>query len=451
MITFTTQTITGFTASPSFVNQVAWNGSVLVAVGTTGTVGLLSTSVDGTTWVSQAITGLPAYNIRCIAWNGSYWLAGGQATSLASALSVSTTTFPTSWTSITANISASIGGSVNSLGWNGRTWVAAGQNSNATVGQLAYISTTSAAAITSGTTWSSSAPPTSIYLLGVAWNGTVWIVVGAKSATASVIFTGPSWLIGSAPVWTLRAIPATYVQSVAAQVLLPYVGDTGTTANFLNPGVALSTAVSGYLTNGDSVVRLNFAPSGGTTIGGAGTGTGTGIVFGINGSTVGNWTTAGLALNGAGTIASYTLDVTGTARTTSNTYLANSGGSVAIGTSGALPAFSGLAVTGGLSLTNGYRPLYSNVTTSPLTTGAYGYHYNITSTAVTAITIGGTAVAADSNAYWVFRNNTGSYLSITVTYSASGGGTGPLTIPPGTSTTLMYLGSGSGSAAYVFF
>ena len=114
-----------------------------------------------------------------------------------------------------------------------------------------------------------------------------------------------------------------------------------------------------------------------------------------------------------------------------------------------------VAVTGGLSVTNGFRPNYALITTTgPITTASYGYgtHFNITNSGFNAITVNNTANTADSNAYWVFRNNTASYLAVTITYTTSGGGTGATSIPPLTSLTIMYSGASSGgSGAYVFF
>jgi hypothetical protein len=121
-----------------------------------------------------------------------------------------------------------------------------------------------------------------------------------------------------------------------------------------------------------------------------------------------------------------------------------------------MPGFTGMSINGGLFLSNGYRPLYSNVTASTLTTGAYGYHYNITTSAFASLILaapGGVAGnVADYNAYWVFRNNTASYLSVAVTYTVSGGGgANTITIPPATSTTIMFIATTGGNAGVVFF
>ena len=115
-----------------------------------------------------------------------------------------------------------------------------------------------------------------------------------------------------------------------------------------------------------------------------------------------------------------------------------------------------LAVAGGLTLTNGYRPTYTGVSaTGAITTSAssYGTHYNITTTSLTSIVLGGgTGSAGDYGAYWVFRNNTGSYLPITFTYTISAGSsTSVVTIPPGNSVTAMFTSTSGGSNGIALF
>ena len=110
-------------------------------------------------------------------------------------------------------------------------------------------------------------------------------------------------------------------------------------------------------------------------------------------------------------------------------------------------------------MTNGYRLLYSNISNSntsgaPLTlpaTNAYGTHFNITNTGFGFVQITSQA-SADANAYWVFRNNTGTYLSITVSYTTTASGPTTMTIPPANSVTLMYTGATTSvTTGYVFF
>jgi hypothetical protein len=117
---------------------------------------------------------------------------------------------------------------------------------------------------------------------------------------------------------------------------------------------------------------------------------------------------------------------------------------------------------GALTLANGLRPLYERVTSGTTITpaaGSYGTHYDITITGITGISIGYPATGSnnwsnDSNGYWVFRNNTSSYLNITMTYTNAAANIYPtsLSIPPSNSTTLMatYPGGGSNSN-YILF
>jgi hypothetical protein len=121
-----------------------------------------------------------------------------------------------------------------------------------------------------------------------------------------------------------------------------------------------------------------------------------------------------------------------------------------------------LTVTGALTLANGYRPLYSKITTGTSitpTSNSYGTHYDINTSGITGLSIaypGSTAAlwSNDSNGYWVFRNNTGSYLNLAITYSAAVPNIYPsnMIIPPGNAVTLMatYPGGGANSN-YVLF
>jgi hypothetical protein len=132
-------------------------------------------------------------------------------------------------------------------------------------------------------------------------------------------------------------------------------------------------------------------------------------------------------------------------------------GSVGIGTSAPATA---LDVSGGLTIRNGYRPLYALVTgtsltpstTPAITSNNYGTYFNITNSGFSTLTLPTSTYSTDANAFWVLRNNTSSYLSITTTYTGTGGGgSATLSIPPANSTTLMFTSNISGSAAYTFF
>jgi hypothetical protein len=112
-------------------------------------------------------------------------------------------------------------------------------------------------------------------------------------------------------------------------------------------------------------------------------------------------------------------------------------------------------VSGGLTVRNGFRPLYMNVSGTSLTVPAnsFGTHYNITNSGFSALTLPTINWSNDSNGYWIFRNNTSSYLSTTVTYTTAGttAPTNPVVIPPSNSTTIMVTYPGASTSNYVLF
>ena len=98
-----------------------------------------------------------------------------------------------------------------------------------------------------------------------------------------------------------------------------------------------------------------------------------------------------------------------------------------------------------------FRPNYSNVTSSSLTipNSSYGSLFNITSSSLASITWPAVNFTTDSNYYWILRNNTASYLSITNTYTTSGTTSlpQPMSIPPGTSVNVLVTGTSN----YIMF
>jgi hypothetical protein len=106
---------------------------------------------------------------------------------------------------------------------------------------------------------------------------------------------------------------------------------------------------------------------------------------------------------------------------------------------------------GSLTILNGYRPNYSNVTAISLspTSNQYGTHYNITNAGFSGITFpnitNGSSII-ESNAYFVFRNNTGTYLSVCNTYTGISG-PATMTIPPSNSVTVL----AGGGTSWVLF
>jgi len=198
----------------------------------------------------------------------------------------------------------------------------------------------------------------------------------------------------------------------------------GTTTGLTSPYTLASNSVVTFYTDGTSY----YANAGG---GGGG------------GSTVSNYFSNGAVLLATGTSTGL--------QGSSNLFFSNSSN---LGIQTITPA-TALDVNGGVTIRNGYRPLYSNVTTTPLTVAAnsYGTHFNITTSTLAAITLPTIVWASDSNAYWVFRNNTGTYLSVTFTYTSAGttAPTNPVTIPPANSVTMMITYPGGTTSNYVLF
>ena len=229
----------------------------------------------------------------------------------------------------------------------------------------------------------------------------------------------------------------------------------GTTLN-VTGNVTTSSATSnsiGGTTLSNTIVTVGAATTGATTSGSVNVSGGffiNGVAFtgGGGGGTITNYYSNGAVLLATGT----TTGLQGT----SNFFFNTTSNFLGIQTTTPVTA---LDVNGGLTIRNGLRPLYSNVILGSLSSGvyspppnAYGFHFNITTTAITGITIPAVVPATDSNAYWVFRNNTGNYLSINFTYTTAGTTfpTNPVVIPPANSTTMMLTYPGS-VLGYVLF
>lgn len=94
----------------------------------------------------------------------------------------------------------------------------------------------------------------------------------------------------------------------------------------------------------------------------------------------------------------------------------------------------------GTSLTAGTSPAIS--------TSTYGTYYYITNSGFNSLTLPTTTAGSTVGSYWVLRNNTSTYLSVTVTNNANL--SNPLVIPPSNSTTIVVT-TASSSPAYVLF
>ena len=298
------------------------------------------------------------------------------------------------------------------VAWNGSLWVAGG-NGGGAASSLMWS--------TDGKTWNASANNTfSTNGNSVAWNGNLWVAAGFGIGAASNMMwstDGTTWnastnsTFSAAGVGVASAIPLTTYAIPPSQI-----GDV----TLSNSIVTVGAATAGSTTSGSVNV------SGGYFVNGVALSTGGG-----GGSTISGSTTSGNVLLATGTSTGIQGNTNLFFNTTSNF----------LGIQTTTPA-TALDVNGGLTIRNGYRPIYSNVSTGTsltISANTYGTHYNITTSAITAITLPTVTGATDSNAYWVFRNNTGTYLSITFTYTTAGTTfpTNPVTIPPANSITMM--------------
>ena len=266
---------------------------------------------------------------------------------------------------------------------------------------------------------------TGFYINGVAVGGGGATISGTTTSGTVLLATGTSTGIQGNANMSFASEVLTISNSASGNTSITLIGLSGTNAGSTNFGIAggANNFISGSAT-GDACLRacnrLHFA----------------------SGS--------------SGNTASFIPGIT-----VSNTF-------VGINNTGA-PA-TALDVNGGVTIRNGFRPLYNYFTGSgPITPSitSYGTHYYIINSAVTGITIPAPIITTDTNAHWVFRNATGSYLSITVTwptqYYPTAGGTlttfspavFPTTsfipIPPQNAITIMFAWtSGGNQGSYCF-
>jgi hypothetical protein len=281
--------------------------------------------------------------------------------------------------------------------------------------------------------------------------GVFWTLA---NATASTLTIGITYTSGSGLGSSISLAPGSSVNIywngtsfTSTNGQGPISGATGPTniltANGSNAAIGQTGMTFSSATN---IVTVGGATAGSTTTGSV--------------NVAGGYFVNGVQLSGGSAISTYSnagavLFATGTStglQGSSNLFFSNSSN---LGIQTTTPA-TALDVNGGVTIRNGYRPIYSNVssgTSLTVSANSYGTHFNITASTLTGITLPTITWSTDSNAYWVFRNNTGTYLSITFTYTGSytSAPTNPVTIPPANSTTIMMTYPGGTTSNYVLF
>ena len=162
----------GTTIFTSFGLEVAWNGSMWVAVG--GGFNSIAYSYDGINWTGLGKSVLTGYG-HAIAWNGTMWVVPGAGSN-----TLAYSYDGINWTGLGNSIFSGAYG----VAWNGRMWIAVGEGSNA----VAYSY--------DGITWVGLGNMSFTAAgVGVAWNGTMWILLsGGGANTIAYSYDGLNWI-----------------------------------------------------------------------------------------------------------------------------------------------------------------------------------------------------------------------------------------------------------------
>jgi hypothetical protein len=254
-------------------NMLALSNWVAVGSNAGGTIGIIQSSSNGTTWSSN--TNAFTVAVNCIAWNDSYFLAGGQGTQ-----TMQISYDGIAWSNITNGFGTTTG-TVNGLGWNGQTWVAVGAangpvapfiqtSSNGTswttqtsaftvagrcVGWNGYLwvvggqGTQTIQTSSNATTWVSQANNITGACFGAAWNGQLWVAVGSNAA-AAIIQTS-----SNATTWTTQTHAfTTSVNAVAWNgIMFVAVGQGTVTLQTSLDGITWTTRTNNFGTSGNSI------------------------------------------------------------------------------------------------------------------------------------------------------------------------------------------------------
>jgi len=159
--------------------------------------GSMHYSPDGTTWneASELSTEFLNGEGKCVAWNGSYWLAGGYNSDRSITMIKSTNGY--AWSPVTNPLNYE----VNGIAWNGSYWLAVGKNDGEDISIIKS---------SDGVTWTASTNNPFVSGSGygtaksISWNGTQWLVIGTNFGTAQICSTSTDGITWTTPV----AVPA---------------------------------------------------------------------------------------------------------------------------------------------------------------------------------------------------------------------------------------------------
>jgi hypothetical protein len=169
-------TWTAYASQITTTNAVAYNGSYWVAGGQTGNT--FSTSINGIAWIGRGSTTVLSV-CYSLTWGANIWVAGGYIATNGNGIATSTDGI--TWTGRAAGVADN----VTCVAWNGTLFVAGCQS---TSGQRIITST-------DGITWTGRSitaignPPNS-----VAWDGSRWIMRSTSNPNIAYSYDGINWV-----------------------------------------------------------------------------------------------------------------------------------------------------------------------------------------------------------------------------------------------------------------
>jgi len=195
------------------ISDIAASGSVLVAVGYSGSVGYIYSSTDGVTWVERLV--VVSGRFERVSFGNSLFVAAGINGV------IYTSSNGTTWTARTSGTSQTLRGSV----WSGSVFCVVGDNGAITTSPT-------------GVTWTVQVSGTGNDLYDVAWSGSVLCAVGEAGTILTAAAAGATWTPRtSGTVRTLTAVTfggsSLYATGLVSSSLTPVVqgNAAGTTWN----------------------------------------------------------------------------------------------------------------------------------------------------------------------------------------------------------------------------
>ena len=212
---------------------VAWNETMWVAVGSSSINQTIAYSYDGTSWTG--VTGQFYVLGNGVAWNGQMWVAVGDGTN-----NIAYSYNGTSWKGIIwtdTNVKPFTTG--NGVAWNGQMWVAVGDGTNS----IAYSY--------DGTSWTGIAGPFSAGK-GVSWNGTMWVAVGSGTYTIAYSANGKNWTASNNNPFSSYGIGIAFNSARPNTIVNPLFVAGGSKIGYSDDGITWSAS-----DNGNSVFDTN--------------------------------------------------------------------------------------------------------------------------------------------------------------------------------------------------